>query len=121
MSKFSYFIKETDRDDDHICTYYTDSQIIKIECENCIDQVKDQNGCIYDCKCYNKTIIKKTCVKCEVLKDCIEKCQEEIAKMLSEEEYKIKNLCTCDENVFKKIPELVRKMRHCKRVLLQKS
>lgn len=109
-------------DDDHICHFYEDTLTVKIECENCIDQVKDcATGEIYDCKCYSKTIVKKSCVKCEVLKECIQKWQEEIEQMLREEGQKIKCLCTCDESVFKKIPELVRKMRHCQRVLLQKS
>lgn len=113
---------EKDGDDDHICNFYIDNVSVKIECENCIDQVKDSaTDQIYDCKCYLKTIVKRSCVKCDILKDCIQSCQEEIEKLLLEEGQKIKTSCTCDENVFKKIPQLVRKMRHCQRVLLQKS
>ena len=113
--------RNNDRDDDHICTFYTETQTVKIECENCIDCVINlDTGKIYDCRCYHKTIVKQSCLKCEMLKQTIEKCQEEIDKMLLEEGYKIRTLCTCDEGAFKKIPELVRKMRHCQRVLLQK-
>jgi len=122
MSRFSQVEEQKEGDDDHICSFYTDNLTVKIECENCIDQVKDcATGKIYDCKCYFKTTVKRSCVKCDILKDCIQSCQEEIEKMLREEGEKIKWLCACDENAFKKIPELVRKMRHCRRVLLQKQ
>ena len=120
MSRF--IIEEREGDDHHKCSFYMDSVNVKIECENCIDQVKDiATGKIYDCKCYLKTIVQKSCVKCEILKGCIQKYQEEVSQILHEEGMKIKNTCSCDESAFKKIPELVRKMKHCQRVLLQKS
>jgi len=112
---------EKEGDDDHVCKFYNDNRTVKIECENCIDHVINlDTGKIYDCKCYHKTIVKQSCIKCEMLKQCIETCQEEIDKIMFEEARKIRTLCVCDETAFKKIPELVRKMRHCQRVLLQK-
>ena len=124
MSKFcqEFLDSEKEGDDHHICKFYMENASVKIECENCIDQVRDvETGQIYDCKCYDKHIMKKTCTKCEMLKLTIEKIQEEVEEILREEGQKIKKTSTCDEKAFKRIPDLVRKMKHCQRVLLQKS
>ena len=112
---------KVEADDDHICSFYKATKTFKVECENCIEQVVDmETGKTYDCRCYQKHIVKQTCMKCEVLKECMELCQEQIDKILLDQGQKIKTTCLCDESEFNKIPELVRKMRYCKRVLLQK-
>ena len=112
---------ENEGDDHHVCKKHVDIFSVKIECENCIDNVTDETGNnIFDCKCYHRSVLRELCLTCELLKQSIEKWQEEIDNILQEESKKIKTLCVCDENAFKKIPELVRKIRHSKRILLQK-
>ena len=123
----SRFLQEAERvtageyDDDHVCVFTNKTRRVKIECENCIDRVlHHESGKIYDCRCYEKEITEKVCIKCDVLKQTIQMCQEEIDILFLVEGQKIRTMCMCDEDAFKKIPELVRKMRHCQRVLLQK-
>ena len=112
---------EKEGDDHHVCKKHVDIITVKVDCENCIDGVTDDTGAIYDCKCYYRNILRDVCLTCEMLKQNMEKYQEEIDTIMQEESKKIKTLCICDENAFKKIPKLVTKIRHCKRVLLQKS
>jgi hypothetical protein len=90
-----------------------------IECENCIDKIRDQRaGGIYDCKCCDKTRIIKVCLKCDQIKDAIQKLRDELDELLYNLHYNIKQYMDCADQI-SQIGFISNSLRHYNRLLLE--
>ena len=93
---------------------------IFVECENCIDKIKDQRmGGIYNCECTGKTHTVKKCTKCTQIKKNIYELENELDEIMYHLNYDIKHYDDCCDRIAR-IHIISNNLRHYNRLLLEK-
>jgi DNA repair ATPase RecN len=109
------------------CIYEEINEIINIECYDCINKIKTVDCCkstgspnsYIDCKCYDKTIIKKICKKCNEIQDEINVLKNELDDVLYMLSYDIQNYKDCEYNI-NRLHNLSKMLREYNSLLLEK-
>ena len=93
---------------------------LSIQCENCIDKIKDQRtGWIHNCKCHDKYVKKMRCKTCARIKTRINSLQYTLDETLYFIAYDAKNFIDCEDNI-NRLHELSKELRQCNRILCEK-
>ena len=110
----------------HVCEKQDIIESVKLECYNCIHQLREANICkssgsihySRNCTCHDKTITNKICQKCEEIKENITKLKYELDDLLYHLSYDIKNYKYCGDSIAR-IAEISILLREGNSILLE--
>ena len=111
----------------HICEKQDINGSVKIECYNCINNIKEAMVCkssgainySRNCTCRDKIITSKTCNKCEEIKETITNLKDELDNLLYHLSYNIKNYEACGDAIAR-IADISILLRERNSILLEK-